>query len=41
MERSLKSKSFLEEFSWLVCVVQFELEYGAFEWSSAFGWRSL
>ena len=24
-----------------MCVVRFELESGAFEWSSAFGWRSL
>ena len=41
MEKSLKSDSFLEELSCLVCVVRFELESGAFEWSSAFGWRSL
>ena len=27
--------------SWLVCIVRFELESGAFEWSSAFGWHSL
>ena len=27
MERSLKSESFLEELSWLVCVVRFELEF--------------
>ena len=33
--------SLLEELSWLVCVVWFELESGAFEWSSAFGWCSL
>ena len=41
MERSLKSESFLEELSWLVCAVWFELESGAFEWRSAFGWRLL
>ena len=41
MKRSLKRVSFLEELSWLVCVVRFELESGAFDWSSAFGWRSL